>query len=193
MHILLVSCLQLNSHIHHTLIELNRAKFIWTISSLKYIGYTKIHMSLKLYIISLTVSLLVASGFGIIEYASGQANITVPQPRELQANASQINASQINASQINASQINASQILGNGSAGNMSNPCDPSYPDFCVTTYSANLTCTDIPYRNFTVLAPDTFGLDSDGDGFGCENSNVAFVNSSTTNKSIIVNTTLPR
>ena len=140
-------------------------------------------MSLKLYIFSLTVSLLFASGIGIIDYASGQVNITVPQPRELQANASQINASE----------INASQIQGNGSAGNMSNPCDPSYPDFCVTTYSTNLTCTDIPYRNFTVLAPDTFGLDSDGDGFGCENSNVAFVNSSTTNKSIIVNTTLPR
>jgi hypothetical protein len=140
-------------------------------------------MSLKLYNFSLTVSLLFASGFGIIDFASGQMNITVPQPRELQANASQINASQ----------INASQIQGNGSAGNMSNPCDPSYPDFCVTTYSANLTCTDIPYRNFTALAPDTFGLDSDGDGFGCENSNVAFVNSSTTNKSIIVNTTLPR
>ena len=135
-------------------------------------------MSLKQFIFSLTVSLLFASGFGIIDYASGQMNITVPQPRELQAN---------------ASQINASQIQGNGSAGNMSNPCDPSYSDFCVTTYSANLTCTDIPYRNFTVLAPDTFGLDSDGDGFGCENSNVAFVNSSTTNKSIIVNTTLPR
>ncbi len=134
-------------------------------------------MSLKLYIFSLTASLLFASGFGIIDYASGQVNITVPQPRELQAN---------------ASQINASQIQGNGSAGNMSNPCDPSYPDFCVTTYSANLTCTDIPYRNFTVLAPDTFGLDSDGDGFGCENSNVAFVNSSTTNKSNIANTTLP-
>jgi hypothetical protein len=135
-------------------------------------------MSLKQFIFSLTVSLLFASGFGIIDYASGQINITVPQPRELQ---------------INVSQINASQIQGNGSAGNMSNPCDPSYPDFCVTTYSANLTCTDIPYRNFTVLAPDTFGLDSDGDGFGCENSNVAFVNSSTTNKSIIANTTLPR
>lgn len=135
-------------------------------------------MSLKLYIFTLTVSLLFASGFGIIDYTSGQVNITVPQPRELQAN---------------ASQINASQIQGNGSAGNMSNPCDPSYSDFCVTTYSANLTCTDIPYRNFTVLAPDTFGLDSDGDGFGCENSNVAFVNASTTNKSIIVNTTLPR
>lgn len=140
-------------------------------------------MSLKQFIFSITVSLLFASGFGIIDNASGQVNITVPQPRELQANASQINASE----------IDASQILGNGSAGNMSNPCDLSYPDFCVTTYSANLTCTDIPYRNFTVLAPDTFGLDSDGDGFGCENSNVAFVNSSTTNKSIIVNTTLPR
>ncbi len=130
-------------------------------------------MSLKQFIFSLTVSFLFASGFGIIDYASGQINTTIPQPRELQ--------------------INASQIQGNGSAGNMSNPCDPSYPDFCVTTYSANLTCTDIPYRNFTVLAPDTFGLDSDGDGFGCENSNVAFVNSSTTNKSIIVNTTIPR
>ena len=130
-------------------------------------------MSLKQFIFSLTVSFLFASGFGIIDYASGQINTTIPQPRELQ--------------------INASQIQGNGSAGNMSNPCDPSYPDFCVTTYSANLTCTDIPYRNFTVLAPDTFGLDSDGDGFGCENSNVAFVNSSTTNKSIIVNATLSR
>ena len=138
-------------------------------------------MSLKLYILLLTVSFPLGSGFGMSDYASGQMNITVPQPRELQ---------------INASQINASQIQENRSAGNMSNmsnPCDPSYPDFCVTTYSANLTCTDIPYRNFTVLAPDTFGLDSDGDGFGCENSNVAFVNSSTTNKSIIVNTTLPR
>jgi hypothetical protein len=135
-------------------------------------------MSLKLCIFSLTVSLLFVSGFGIIDYASGQVNTSVPQPRELQ---------------INASQINASQIQENGFAGNMSDPCDPSYPDFCVTTFSANLTCTDIPYRNFTVLNPDTFGLDSDGDGFGCENSNIAFVNSSTTNKSIIVNTTIPR
>ena len=41
-------------------------------------------MSLKLFIFSLTVSLLFASGFGIIDYASGQVNITVPQPRELQ-------------------------------------------------------------------------------------------------------------
>ena len=136
-------------------------------------------MSLKVYLLSLIVSLLFVSGFEIVDYVSGQLNATVPQPRELQ-------------SIQNASQTNASQIQGNGSAGNMSNPCDPSYPDFCVTTYTANLTCSDIPYGNFTVLSPDTFGLDSDGDGFGCEDNLIAFVNSSTTNKSII-NFTLPQ
>ena len=152
-------------------------------------------MSLRLCLLSITVSLLFGSGFGIIDYASGQLNATVPQPRELQPiqNASQANASQANASQTNASQTNASQIQRNDSAGNMTNPCNPSYPDFCVTTYSANLTCSDIPYGNFTVLSPDTFGLDSDGDGFGCENNIVAFVNSSITNKSIIINSTLPQ
>ena len=147
-------------------------------------------MSLRVYLLSLIVSLLFGSGFGIVDYVSGQLNATVPQPRELQ---SIQNASQTNASQTNASQTNASQTQGNGSAGNMSNPCDPSYPNFCVTTYSANLTCSDIPYGNFTVLSPDTFGLDSDGDGFGCEDNLVAFVNSSITNKSIIINSTLPQ
>lgn len=141
-------------------------------------------MSLKINLLSLTVPLLfVISGFGFIESASGQLNSTVPQSQELQMIQNQ--------SQTNASQPNASQIQENGSAGNMTNPCDPSYPDFCVTTYSANLTCTDIPYRNFTVLNPDTFSLDSDGDGFGCENFDVAFVNSSSTNKSTSLNTTL--
>ena len=137
-------------------------------------------MSLRLCLLSITVSLLFGSGFGIIDYASGQLNATVPQPRELQPIR-------------NASQTNASQIQRNDSAGNMTNPCNPSYPDFCVTTYSANLTCSDIPYGNFTVLSPDTFGLDSDGDGFGCENNMVAFVNSSMTNNSIIINSTLPQ
>jgi hypothetical protein len=152
-------------------------------------------MSLRVYLLSLIVSLLFGSGFGIVDYVSGQLNATVPQPRELQSiqNASQTNASQTNASQTNASQTNASQTQGNGSTGNMSNPCDPSYPNFCVTTYSANLTCSDIPYGNFTVLSPDTFGLDSDGDGFGCEDNLVAFVNSSITNKSITINSTLPQ
>jgi hypothetical protein len=147
-------------------------------------------MSLRVYLLSLIVSLLFGSGFGIVDYVSGQLNATVPQPRELQ---SIQNASQTNASQTNASQTNASQTQGNGSTGNMSNPCDPSYPNFCVTTYSANLTCSDIPYGNFTVLSPDTFGLDSDGDGFGCEDNLVAFVNSSITNKSITINSTLPQ
>jgi hypothetical protein len=136
-------------------------------------------MSLRVYLLSLIVSLLFVSSFGIVDYVSGQLNTTIPQPRELQ-------------SIQNASQTNEIQIQGNGSAGNMSNPCDPSYPNFCVTTYTANLTCSDIPYGNFTVLSPDTFGLDSDGDGFGCEDNLIAFVNSSTTNKSII-NFTLPQ
>jgi len=142
-------------------------------------------MSLRVYLLSLIVSLLFVSSFGIVDYVSGQLNATVPQPRELQ--------SIQNASQTNASQTNASQTQGNGSTGNMSNPCDPSYPNFCVTTYSANLTCSDLPYGNFTVLSPDTFGLDSDGDGFGCEDNLVAFVNSSITNKSITINSTLPQ
>ena len=137
-------------------------------------------MSLRVYLLSLIVSLLFVSSFGIVDYVSGQLNATVPQPRELQ-------------SIQNASQTNASQTQGNGSTGNMSNPCDPSYPNFCVTTYSANLTCSDLPYGNFTVLSPDTFGLDSDGDGFGCEDNLVAFVNSSITNKSITINSTLPQ
>jgi hypothetical protein len=129
-------------------------------------------------ILSLTIPFLFSYGFGIIGYASGQIN-TTQQLQELKMNQ-------------NNSQVNASQIQGNGSAGNLSSACDSSYPDFCVTTYSANLTCTDIPYRNFTVLAPDTYGLDSDGDGLGCENSNVTYVNSSATNKSSNLNTTLP-
>jgi len=132
-------------------------------------------MNSRLVILSLSISLLFNYGFGIIDYASGQIN-TTQQLQQLQMNQ-------------NESLVNASQTQGNGSAGNLSTACDPSYPDFCVTMYSANLTCTDIPYRNFTVLAPDTHGLDSDGDGFGCENSNVTY---QPTNKSSNLNTTLP-
>jgi micrococcal nuclease len=47
--------------------------------------------------------------------------------------------------------------------------CDPSYPDICITTYSEELTCADIPFRNFKVLPPDAHGFDSDSDGVGCE------------------------
>ena len=149
-----------------------------TISSLKYLDETKDTMSSWLVILSLSISLLFNYGFGIMDYTSGQINTT-----------QQLQQQQMNQ---NESRVNASQIQDNGSAGNLSNPCDTSYPDFCVTTYSANLTCMDIPHRNFTVLAPDTHGLDSDGDGLGCENSNVPYVNSSVTNKSSNLNTTIP-
>ena len=149
-----------------------------TISSLKYLDETKDTMSSWLVILSLSISLLFNYGFGIMDYTSGQINTT-----------QQLQQQQINQ---NESGVNASQIQDNGSAGNLSNPCDTSYPDFCVTTYSANLTCMDIPHRNFTVLAPDTHGLDSDGDGLGCEDSSVAYVNSSVTNRSSNLNTTIP-
>ncbi len=149
-----------------------------TISSLKYLDETKILMSSRVVILLLSISLLFNYGFGIMDHTSGQINTT-----------QQLQQQQMNQ---NESRVNASQIQDNGSAGNLSNPCDTSYPDFCVTTYSANLTCMDIPHRNFTVLAPDTHGLDSDGDGLGCENSNVPYVNSSVTNKSSNLNTTLP-
>jgi hypothetical protein len=131
-------------------------------------------MSSRLVILSLAISFVFSYGFGIIGYTSGQIN-TTQQLQEPGMNQTE-------------SQINASQIQGNESAGNLSSTCDSSYPDFCVTVYSANLTCMDIPYRNFTVLAPDTHGLDSDGDGFGCENSNVTY---QPTNKSSNLNTTL--
>ncbi len=149
-----------------------------TISLLKYLDYAKILMTSRLVILSLSIFLLFNYGFGIIDYTSGQINTTQHQ-QQLQMNQ-------------NESHVNASQIQGNGSAGNLSSACDASYPDFCVTMFSANLTCMDIPHRNFTVLGPDTHGLDSDGDGLGCENSNVAYVNSSVTNKSRNLNTTLP-
>jgi hypothetical protein len=150
-----------------------------TISSLKYLDETKILMSSMLVILSLSISLLFNYGFGIMDYTSGQINTTQQLQQQQLMNQ-------------NESLVNASQMQENGSAGNLSNPCDTSYPDFCVTTYSANLTCMDIPHRNFTVLAPDTHGLDSDSDGLGCENSNVPNVNSSVINKSSNLNTTLP-
>jgi hypothetical protein len=87
------------------------------------------------------------------------------------------NAGSQNQSQGNVSQQqqveNQSQgqeeVISSESSTNSSDSCDSSYPDVCITTYSAILTCFDIPYRNFKVLAPDRHGFDSDGDGIGCE------------------------
>jgi len=51
--------------------------------------------------------------------------------------------------------------------------CDPGYPDWfvCVPRRppARDLDCRDIPYRRFTVRAPDPHGFDPDGDGVGCE------------------------
>jgi hypothetical protein len=50
--------------------------------------------------------------------------------------------------------------------------CDPAYPDerTCIAPGRPLAEpCSIIDQRNFTVLAPDPRGLDSDGDGIGCE------------------------
>lgn len=48
--------------------------------------------------------------------------------------------------------------------------CDPSYPTVCIPPPPPDLDCGDIPYRNFTVLAPDPHNFDgNDNDGRGCE------------------------
>jgi micrococcal nuclease len=49
------------------------------------------------------------------------------------------------------------------------NNCDPSYPDVCISSLPPDLDCDDISDTDFTVLAPDPHGLDSEGDGIGCE------------------------
>lgn len=47
--------------------------------------------------------------------------------------------------------------------------CDPSYPTVCIPPPPPDLDCSDIPYRNFTVVGLDPHGFDGDGDGIGCE------------------------
>jgi hypothetical protein len=131
----------------------------------------------SLVVLSLILPLLLG-GSGFISFSSGQGK-TTQQIQELETNQ-------------NASLDNSSQIPTNQSAGNFSSACDSSYPDFCIPANVKNLTCMDIIQRNFTVLNPDIHGLDSDGDGLGCENLNVINLNSNLTNKSSNLNATLP-
>ena len=49
------------------------------------------------------------------------------------------------------------------------NNCDPSYPDVCISSYPPDLDCSEIEFRNFTVLPPDPHRFDGDKDGIGCE------------------------
>jgi hypothetical protein len=46
--------------------------------------------------------------------------------------------------------------------------CDPSYPTVCIPSPPPDLNCSDIRFRNFTVLPPDPHRLDQDHDGIGC-------------------------
>ena len=64
---------------------------------------------------------------------------------------------------------NETQTPISRSDSNSTEGCDSSYPEICITKYSAKLICADIPFRNFKVLLPDPHGFDSDGDGVGCE------------------------
>ena len=97
-----------------------------------------------------------------------QGNVSQQQQVENQSQSqSQGNVSQQQQGE-NQSQ-SQEEVSSSESSTNSSDSCDSSYPDVCITTYSAMLTCFDIPYRNFKVLAPDRHGFDSDGDGIGCE------------------------
>jgi hypothetical protein len=96
-----------------------------------------------------------------IESNSTEKQLEKQQHKELK----QVNQNQINP-QIKA---NATKIPTSESDSNSTEGCDSSYPEICITTYSAKLICADIPFRNFKVLLPDTHGFDSDADGIGCE------------------------
>ena len=100
--------------------------------------------------------------------SQSQGNVSQQQQVENQSQSqSQGNVSQQQQGE-NQSQ-SQEEVSSSESSTNSSDSCDSSYPDVCITTYSAMLTCFDIPYRNFKVLAPDRHGFDSDGDGIGCE------------------------
>ena len=98
---------------------------------------------------------------------NGTKSISTDEPQEKQERqgAKQVDQNQ-NKSQIMA---NATKIPTSESDSNSTEGCDSSYPEICITTYSAKLICADIPFRNFKVLLPDPHGFDSDGDGIGCE------------------------
>ncbi len=49
--------------------------------------------------------------------------------------------------------------------------CDSHYPTVCIPPPPPDLDCSDIPYRNFTVLQPDPHNFDRNNDGIGCEST----------------------
>jgi hypothetical protein len=70
---------------------------------------------------------------------------------------------------------NSSVSGSGGTGGSGGDGCDPSYPDQCLDPNAIDYDCEggggDGPQYvtgPLTVLPPDPFGLDSDGDGTGC-------------------------
>lgn len=49
--------------------------------------------------------------------------------------------------------------------------CDASYPTVCIPPPPPDLDCSNITYRNFTVLQPDPHNFDRNNDGIGCEST----------------------
>jgi hypothetical protein len=49
------------------------------------------------------------------------------------------------------------------------NQCAPSYPGVCIPPPPPDLSCDDVGYSDFAVLAPDPHGFDGDHDSRGCE------------------------
>jgi micrococcal nuclease len=47
--------------------------------------------------------------------------------------------------------------------------CDAAYPTVCIPPAPPDLDCGQIPFRRFTVRAPDPHRFDADRDGIGCE------------------------
>ena len=47
--------------------------------------------------------------------------------------------------------------------------CAAEYPTVCIPPPPPDLDCTDIAFRNFTVLPPDRHRFDRNGDQIGCE------------------------
>lgn len=58
---------------------------------------------------------------------------------------------------------------GHAAAAAPASNCDRSYPTVCIPPAPPDLDCGDVPYRRFTVVAPDPHGFDGDHDGVGCE------------------------
>jgi hypothetical protein len=72
-----------------------------------------------------------------------------------------------------ATQVQSSD--GSREDNNGGGNCDRvSYPDpnICIPRYPPDLSCPDIPNKNFKVIGSDPHGFDRDNDGIGCESAN---------------------